>query len=314
MQKRRAFTLVELLVVIGIIAILIGVLLPALAAARRQAATVKCAAALREIGNCFKLYESESKGWWPVARLHGYKTDWPNGATIKYNIDGVDYPTTTPTDGQAYWFTFLAKYVTKSKVGNAAGSDATEGAITRNSIFYNCPAWEGYKRGGVVNGDTNIVQVGYGMNPYPTFSATAYANGFPPNSEVAVCDPADVPPGRFSKASKWTKPSEKMLCADSKFWLALSNAPPLTGPYPPCVVQQPILSNSSADPATAIQFNPPFTCIDIYRHGKYPPVSGLVYSKAGGKVAYNILYCDGHVATQNDGKEAYRAIRQKFPR
>src|SRR5438034_1653292 len=128
MRQRRAFTLVELLVVIGIIAILIGVLLPALAAARRQAATVKCAAALREIGNCFKMYEIDSKGFFPVARLNGWK---PPGAAAAafYNLDGVDYPLPPATPGsalatsgavQAHWYIFLAKYATKTKVGNAA--------------------------------------------------------------------------------------------------------------------------------------------------------------------------------------------------
>ena len=65
MKRRQAFTLVELLVVIGVIAVLVAMLLPALTRARQAATTLKCAANMRQIGQMFGLYAADYPGFYP---------------------------------------------------------------------------------------------------------------------------------------------------------------------------------------------------------------------------------------------------------
>lgn len=59
---RRGFTLIELMVVIAVIALLIGILLPALGQAREEGRSAVCAANLRSMGLAWQLYSNDNNG------------------------------------------------------------------------------------------------------------------------------------------------------------------------------------------------------------------------------------------------------------
>src|SRR6478672_7387908 len=69
--KATAFTLVELLVVIGIIAVLIGILLPALSRARAAARTVACSSNLHQLVMATQMFANEHGGSLPKAQNNG---------------------------------------------------------------------------------------------------------------------------------------------------------------------------------------------------------------------------------------------------
>jgi prepilin-type N-terminal cleavage/methylation domain-containing protein/prepilin-type processing-associated H-X9-DG protein len=299
LQHRAGFTLVELLVVIAIIALLIAILLPALTAARRQAAAAKCAANLREIGHAFQLYAVDSKGWYPPAQL-----DPAPGVT--YQIDGVDFPIPSPNYSDAYWYNFLAKYVTRSNNGNAS-------TPARNTIFWGCTAWDGYDHADV-GGPATHLQTGYGMNTWPTHTRThpAIGSNHPPAAESASIDNwgASSQTGNFIRQIVWGRQgSERCLVADSLFCeVSAESVVPATG-----MIGQAAPINTG--PAHTWAFSDGNTSIDAYRHGKYPPASGMGFSllPAGGRVSFNVLFTDGHVANLLDRADAFRAVRQRYP-
>ncbi len=204
--KHKGFTLIELLVVISIIALLVGILLPALGAARSAARRIACASNMRQVGVAHVSYGTEGDDYIvPLAQTIRRKDNsWNVGLAKKLNIPGGSYQTSN-----IMWFEILANIMVDDK----------RSSTNQRSEFFNetftCPDYLDVKTEGVTSD-----KYGFGMNRYligredPNIPGNDDPQYFP---ERYVSD-SPSPYTEWYRYNDSPGASQRGLCADSNEW------------------------------------------------------------------------------------------------
>ncbi|MEM6562245.1 MAG: prepilin-type N-terminal cleavage/methylation domain-containing protein, partial [Planctomycetota bacterium] len=199
-EKSTGFTLVELLVVIGIIALLIAILLPSLQRARDSAQAVACASNVRQLSTSLLTASTELKG-----------------TILKTQFRPRDHALFNSQDGTTYrWFIFLEAngYLGGQGRGTSTTSGNALGSIKDldDATVFQCP------------GDVSAIEVngGTGSQPWLGLSYATNRSVMPVNAEAG-----NVRDG-FYQLSSFKAPSEKALLSEK---LAQDNLPGIRPQY-----------------------------------------------------------------------------------
>jgi prepilin-type N-terminal cleavage/methylation domain-containing protein/prepilin-type processing-associated H-X9-DG protein len=221
-QVRRGFTLVELLVVIGIIAILIGILLPTLARAREHAKTAQCLSNLRQIAQAIHFYANEHKGilvpgW--IANDTSGGMGLENYATILVGTKYLPAPTQQDFDNLQSQGDSVFRCPSGADWKHEVGAGAAGlGDPLSKEDERSAQLW---RRKSVANGLNTgvVVDTWYGINAYDQGSGQNNPQKFidiqkPWPFRKFVRNPNGTMLGEFSKLNKFRKASELALMYD----------------------------------------------------------------------------------------------------
>ena len=257
-SKRSAFTLVELLVVIGIIALLISILLPTLASARRQANMVKCASNLRQIGLGLQMYGQLYTDHLPASHMPSEIY-----TLVDSGLPGGNFTINPGSD--VYWWQRLQIEKLLPGAGNPSKSP------------FVCPAdtnpFEPFNQDGSGPSLASMCQCSYGMNNFLTIDVGPQQETVLPLKDQD--NPVTAPLTSSTRRVEWPKafetphPSNKVVVTDLYYGYIIDWYYPNTIP--------------NAD-ATQYPWN---LQIDWRRHASSKSKVGTI----------NVLYLDGHVAT-----------------